>query len=193
MSGSNWQTAAMADDDAAEHTRPDSGDGDDGTNLKRRLILGAVALGSSLIAWFVGAAVLPRWWAQRIGDVIDGRLTLGSLLGIVFGVVFTVLALGVLALGVRFRNGWRRALLTVIGAAVVAAPNLMTLGIVLGDGNAAHAGERILDVDGPGFRGGSLVGAVLGALGMAAIAFLSSSRRRNKRKAKELKAELDNQ
>lgn len=182
----------MADDDSSDDNRPESGASGE-SNLKRRLILGVVALASSVIAWFVGAAVIPRWWAQRIGDIIDGRLTLGSLLGVVFGVVFTGLALAVLALGVRFRGGLQRALFTVIGAAVVAAPNLMTLGIVLGDGNAAHAGERILDVDGPGFRGGTLVGAVLGALGMAAVAFLSSSRRRNKRKAKELKAELDNQ
>jgi hypothetical protein len=61
---------------------------------------------------------------------------------------------------------------------------------VLGNGNAAHAGERILDVEGPGFRGGSLVGAVLAALVSFGVIALLRSRRKNKTKAGELQAEL---
>lgn len=160
---------------------------------KTRLIIGVIVLAVAVVSWMIGAAVLPRWWAQRIGDVVDGRLTLGSLLGLVIGFVFTLFALVVLAVGWRTRSGWKRALITVALAAVVAVPNLMTLGIVFGSGNAAHAGERILDVDGPGFRGGSLVGAVLGVIAAGFVGFLSASRRRNKRKVGDLKAELKSQ
>ena len=157
---------------------------------KARAIIGLIVVVVAVVSWMIGAAVLPRWWAQRIGDIVDGRLTLGSLLGVVIGFVFTLFALTVLAVGWRVRSGWKRALATVALAAVVAAPNLMTLGIVFGDGNAAHAGERILDVDGPGFRGGSLVGAIFGVVAAGFVGFLSISRRRNKRKVADLKAEM---
>ena len=61
---------------------------------------------------------------------------------------------------------------------MLAIPNLMTLGIVLGRGNAAHAGERILDVEAPAFRGASLAGALI-ALAMAAfVGYLIASRER---------------
>ena len=43
----------------------------------------------------------------------------------------------------------------------------MTLGIVLGISDAAHAGDRILDVEGPGFRLWSLIGAIVGVRGGA--------------------------
>ncbi len=57
----------------------------------------------------------------------------------------------------------------------------MTLGIVLGTGNAAHAGERILDVEAPAFRGATLAGALI-ALGMIGfVAFLMMSRRESRR------------
>ena len=81
----------------------------------------------------------------------------------------------------------------VVGALIVATPNLLTLGIVLGSGNAAHAAERTLDVDGPGFRGGSTLGAVFAVFAFLAVGWLARSRRKNKRKASELKQELDAQ
>ena len=160
-------------------------------NLRRRLILWAIGIGLAVIGWFIGAAVLPRWWAQRIGDAVDGRLTLGSFLGLAAGVLFTALALIVLWLGFRFRSTWRRAIITLVIAMVVASPNLLTLGIVIGVGSAAHAGERILDVDGPGFRGGTLVGAILGTLVVALFAMTARSRRRNKERAADLRRAAD--
>ncbi|MEM9466532.1 MAG: permease [Actinomycetota bacterium] len=163
---------------------------DDG-RLKRRLILGGIGLVVAIASWYIGAAVLPRWWAQRIGDAVDGRITFGAFLGISAGVIFTVLALFVLWLGFRFRRSWRRAFATLVVAAVVASPNLLTLGIVIGDGSAAHAGERILDVDGPGFRGGTLVGTVIGVLVAAAFAWVVASRRRNKRRVRDLRDQSD--
>jgi MFS family permease len=164
--------------------------GDD-SNLGRRVFLFVVGAASLVIAYLIGAAVLPRWWAQRVSDVIDGRLIFGNMLGFGIGLVFTMAPLLVLAAGWRFKKSWRRAAAFVIAALVVAGPNLLTLGIVIGSGNAAHAGERILDVDGPGFRGGSLVGSIVGAVLSVMLLWLMGSRRRNKRKVDELKGELE--
>ncbi len=164
---------------------------DTGRSWRTRLILVAIASVALVIAWFVGATVIPRWWAQRLGNTVDGRLTFGSLLGFTIGLAFTLLPLFVLWLGWRFRKGWGRLGITVAAALLAAAPNLATLGIVVGNGNAAHAGERILDVDGPGIRGGSLIGAIVGALVAGGLLFLVTSRRRNKTKAKEFKSRLE--
>lgn len=156
-----------------------------------RKVLGAVvALVVAVLGWYLGAAVIPRWWAQRVGGLVDGRLTVGTLTGLAVGAACTLVPLLVLWAGVRFRRTWKRALGFVVVAAITAAPNLFLLGIVLGDGNAAHAGERILDVEGPGFRGASLVGAVLGALAFAAVLYLATSRNVNRRRARDLRDEL---
>ena len=122
--------------------------------------------------------------------MIDGSLVAGNTLGFGIGFAFTLLPIFVLYFGWRFKKSWKRALGFIVAAFVVGAPNLMTLGIVIGSGNAAHAGERILDVDGPGFRGGSLVGAIAAVVVGMALVWLVGSRRRNKTKAAELKAEL---
>jgi hypothetical protein len=180
----------MGDSESTTTDRPGPSPEQD-SRFASRLILVLVLIIGLVLAWLIGSAVVPRWWAQRLGNTIDGRLIFGSFFGFGLGALFTILPLAGLTLGWRLRRGWKRALSFVVLAVVLAAPNLATLGIVLGRGNAAHAGERILDVDGPGLRGGSLVGAVIGALGMLALIFLASSRRRNKRKAKQLKAELE--
>ena len=163
----------------------------EGRSLKQRAILIGALVVFIVLAWLIGAAILPRWWAQRMGNLIDGRLAYGTTVGLGVGFVFTVAPLAVAAIGWKWRKSWKRAGYSLLAVLIAAAPNLATLGIVMGNGNAAHAGERILDVDGPGFRGGSLVGAIAGALAATAIWYLVSSRARNKRRANELRAELD--
>lgn len=160
------------------------------TNFKRRAIIGIVLLVCAGIAWVIGGAVLPRWWSHRIGDIVDGRVTFGGLFGFGLGAIFTILPLLALRAGWKFRAGWKRWLKFVAFALILAAPNLLTLGIVVGSGSAAHAGERTLDVDGPGVRGGSLVGAICGAVIVATLSLLLRSRRKNKALAKALKSEL---
>jgi energy-coupling factor transporter transmembrane protein EcfT len=121
---------------------------------------------------------VPRWWAQRIGNQVDGSITQGTLLGLFYGFVFTLLPLAVLVLILRWRSSWRWVVFAVVLAAILALPNLMTLGIVLGRGNAAHAGDRILDVEAPAFRGGTLAGAILAGLLVGFVAYLVVSRNR---------------
>ncbi len=148
----------------------------------RRWLIWGVAIVGVLVVYLIGAAVIPRWWARRIGNVVDGSLSTGAAAGVFFGVLFTFLPLLVLWAAWRLRR--RKLWLWLVALAIVLAiPNLMTLAIVLGGGSAAHAGERILDVDGPGFRGGSLIGAVLGAALVGLIVYLAASRRSSRRRA----------
>jgi hypothetical protein len=150
-------------------------------------VIGLIGLG---LVYLLAVTAVPRWWAHTVGNMVDARMTAGWFVGIVIGLVFTVAPLLVLWMAWRMRDGWRRALWFLLGALVLASPNLATLGIVWGSGKAAHAGERTLDVDGPGFRSGSLVGFVAGLAVMAWIWWLNGSRRRNRAKAKGYRDEL---
>lgn len=158
---------------------------------RQRIVLALVGLVALVLVYLFVRAVVPRWWAQRMANVIDGKLAFGSFVGFVIGLVFTLLPLIVLWIGWRWRRRWQWMVGVLVVAALAAAPNLATLGIVYGTGNAAHAGERTLDVDGPGFRGGSLIGAIVAFLLMGGIWYLAASRRRNQRQATRYRHELE--
>src|SRR5512132_2803203 len=115
-----------------------------------------------LLVGLIGSATVPRWWAHRVGDQVGGSITQGTLLGLFYGFVFTFVPILVLVLVLR----WRRT------------PRAIAVAIVLARGNAAHAGDRVLDVEAPAFRGGSLAGALLAALLIGFVAYLVASRRR---------------
>jgi energy-coupling factor transporter transmembrane protein EcfT len=154
----------------------------------RRAFWAGVVIVLVLLAGLIASATVPRWWAQRVGDQVDGSITQGTLLGLFYGFVFTLLPLAVLVLILRWRSSWRWVVFAVVLAAILALPNLMTLGIVLGRGNAAHAGDRILDVEAPAFRGGTLAGALLAGLLVGFVAYLLFSRGRawsSERRARE--------
>jgi hypothetical protein len=138
------------------------------------LAVAAVLVGIALL----GAAFLPRWWAQRVGDQVQGSITAGTLVGLLYGFVFTLGPLTLLWAAFRLFGSWKVRLGALVVAALLAAPNLLTLGIVLGTGSGAHAGDRILDVEAPGFRGATLIGALAAAAAIGAVWYLLASRRR---------------
>ncbi len=157
--------------DSAQKTNP---------NWSRRLLVAGIVVVVVLGGGLIASATIPRWWAQRIGDQVEGSLVTGTLVGLFYGFVFTALPLLVLAAVARWRRTPRAILIAIGVAAALAIPNLMTLGIVLGTGNAAHAGERILDVEAPAFRGATLVGALI-ALAMGGfVTYLLASRGRER-------------
>jgi hypothetical protein len=164
-----------------------------GPNWRRRFAIALIVAISLLLGWFAAAAVIPRWWAQRVGNVVDGSLTVGALYGLFIGFVFTVAPLLLLLAIIRWRTpdrtwlGWLGWIALVL---LLAAPNLMTLGIVVGISDAAHAGDRILDVEGPGFRLWSLIGAILGGFAVFGSMYLVRSRRASRRSAAALRDEL---
>ena len=150
-----------------------------------------VALGVALVALLAASAFLPRWWSHRIGNQADGSFTNGIGLGLFYGFSFTLLALVLLVIGLRRIRGWKGRLVLLGVALLIASPNLITLGIVLGPGGGAHAGERTLDVDAPGFRSSSLIGAVVAALVVLAIWLLLRSRSQAKQESARLRNERD--
>jgi MFS family permease len=159
-------------------------------SLKRRVILLGGTLAAIVVVYFIAASTVPRWWAHRIGDQVNGSMTAGIGLGLFYGVVFTFIPLFILTFALRRGRSWRARAWLVGAAVVLALPNLMTLGIVLGGGSAAHAGERTLDVEAPDFRAASLVGAIIGALGVLGVRYLMLSRRRAKERESQLRGEL---
>lgn len=157
-------------------------------NWSRRIVLAICLLVALTLLALLGAAFLPRWWAQRIGDQVGGSITTGGFLGLFYGFVFTFLPLVVLWFAIRFLHTWRKRAVGLGVAILLAAPNLLTLGIVLGTGNGAHAGDRILDVEAPAFRGGTLGGALLAAACVGGAWYLLGSRHRARRRAEALEA-----
>jgi len=129
-----------------------------------------------VVAVLVASATVPRWWAHRIGDQVDGSITQGTTLGLVYGFVFTLLPIVAIVLILRWRRTWKTILAAALIGVLLALPNLMTLSIVVGRGNAAHAGDRTLDVDAPAFRGASLVGAIVAGLLLVLVGWLMVSR-----------------
>lgn len=148
-------------------------------NWARRLVWGLIAAAVLFALWLIGAAVIPRWWAHRVGDVVGGRLTVGALYGAFIGFTFTALPLLCLGFAYRIRRRvrtWKGWIAWLLAAVVLAAPNLMTLGVVLGNGNAARDGDRILSVEGTGFRMWSLIGALVAGVVAVVLAYLMSTR-----------------
>ncbi|WP_332642024.1 hypothetical protein [Aeromicrobium sp.] len=166
---------------------PDS----DGPNWVLRIVLVLVALAAAYIAFRVSAAFFPRWWAQRVADQVKGDFTDGTLWGLFYGFVFTFIPLLLLVqIRRRFFNWTWRIIVTFI-ALLLAAPNWLTLSVVLGTSKAAHAGERIMDVDAPNFRAGTLTGAIIGAAAALALTAMSLWLARRKNQVKRLKNERD--
>jgi hypothetical protein len=157
-----------------------------------RRVLWALGLVAVFVVAVIGAsATVPRWWAHRVGDQVDGSITQGTVLGLVYGFVFTLLPIVAILLILRWRRTWKTILVALALGIFLALPNLMTLSIVLGTGNAAHAGDRTLDVDAPAFRGASLVGALAAAALLAFIAYLIWSRDRAHSHATRARKELE--
>jgi len=157
----------------------------------RRFLWAGGLLVVLVLAVLVASAPVPRWWAHRIGHQVDGSITQGTTLGLVYGFVFTFLPIVAIVLILRWRRTWKTILAAALIGVVLALPNLMTLSIVVGRGNAAHAGDRTLDVDAPAFRGASLVGAIVAGALIVFVGWLVVSRDRAHSHARRARKELE--
>lgn len=154
----------------------------------RRIVLVIVLIGVAYLVYLMSAAFFPRWWAQRVADQVDGSVTRGTTWGLFYGIVFTAVPLLLLAQVRRGFFSWAWRGIVALVAIALAAPNWLTLSVVAGNSNAAHAGERIMDVDAPGFRAATLIGVLIGAvlvIGFTAATMRLKSRRNEVKKLKE--------
>ena len=159
---------------------------------RRYLILGAVGVVLVVIAVVAVTSLLPRWWAGSVGRQAAGTISGGIGWGIFYGFVFTFLPLLVASLA--FVRRWKSVatrLIFIVTGIVLAGPNLITLGIVVGTSEAAHAGERTLYVQAPGFRWATFIAALVALLLAALVWVLSTVRRRAVAELKRLRAEHD--
>jgi hypothetical protein len=162
--------------------------------LQRRILIGVILLGAAILLYFIVKAIVPRWWAQRVGDVVDGSLTVGALFGVFVGFVFVAIPLLTAWAVIRWRpqhRTWQAWLGWIVVVAVLAAPNLMTLNIVIGNGNGEHAGDRTLDTEAPGFRVWSVIGAIAGIAVVGWMVYLARSRRASRQRVAKLRDEID--
>ena len=155
-----------------------------------RAVLVLVLIALAYLAYALSAAFFPRWWAQRVGDQVGGQLSAGTLWGLFYGFVFTLVPLLLLAQMRRRFFSWTWRFIVLAVAVVLATPNWLTLAVVLGTSNAAHAGERIFDVEAPGFRAATAIGAVAGALVALILVGASMRLARRRRQVRDLKGQL---
>ena len=107
------------------------------------------------------AATIPRWWAQRIGDQVDGSMAagIGSGCSTASSSRSLPLAACCCSRSAAGRTGGLRGLAGGRGDPARAPQPHDARHRRSGNGSAAHAGERILDVEGPSFRAATLAGA----------------------------------
>lgn len=178
------------EDDRPDRRVADQPDIQPGRWVKRIvLVLAVIAL--AYIVYRISAAFFPRWWAQRVADQVQGGVTRGTTWGLFYGFVFTFIPLLLLFQVRRRFFSWTWRIIVAVVAVALAAPNLLTLSVTAGNSNAAHAGERIFDVDAPGFRAATLIGVVVGALLALLVSGSSIALKRRKNQVRRLRGERD--
>jgi hypothetical protein len=187
---SGQQSSGKRSDSSSSDTSSDKASSDGGRDWKSLAKRAGIFLVIGAVVTIFFATVLPRWWSHRMGDVINGSLWSGWMVGLAVGALFTALPL-IVMLNIHRSDGLKKGGLKLLGALLLAFPNLLTLGIVVGNGSAAHAGQRTLDVEAPGFRLASLIGAIIGAALVAFFKYLMYSRKKLKTEADKRKAHND--
>lgn len=159
----------------------------------RRGVMIFVAIAAAFILNKAAASFLPRWWAQHVADQVGGSFTAGTMWGLFYGFVFTFIPiLLIFQIRRRFLN-WKAKVVLAVVAVALAAPNWMTLWVVTGDSNAAHAAERTFDVDVTGFRWATVIGVGMGGLLSILLSSMGMRMSHRRKQVKELKEQVKNQ
>ncbi|SKB06076.1 hypothetical protein SAMN06295964_1166 [Aeromicrobium choanae] len=156
----------------------------------RRIVVVLVLVVAALVVYGLLAAALPRWWAQRVGNQVDGRMTVGIFWGVFYGFIFSFLPVLVVWQVRRPFLKWPWKVGVFLVALLLAAPNWLTLAISLGDNSASDAGWITLVNEAPGFQWATFFGALVGVLASFALIATITAARRRKSKVSELRGQL---
>lgn len=158
------------------------------TTLKDRAKHWAIIGGVGLVAIFIVATVVPYQWGNLIANVVNRSWLAGIFTGVAIGFVSTFIPYWLLSTGWKKRESGSANIFLILGI-IVALPNLITLWIVLrsnGTGNgSADRADQLLNLGAPGFKFGSLIGAIAAA----ALAIVIWNIQRQRDKAKQEAAE----
>lgn len=156
-------------------------------NWAARIILVAAALLVLVIAYFALAAILPVWWANVIRSQVQGNLGAGILVGMFYGFIFTLVPLMAAWQATRKSVGWAWKFAILLLAVALATPNLLTAGIMFGNSEAAHNGQRILGTEATWFALWTQISAIAAVVIFAVGVILWRIWRQRGRKVKTLK------
>lgn len=156
----------------------------------RRIVVALVLVVLALVVYGLLAAALPRWWSQRIGNQVDGRMTVGIFWGLFYGFVFSFLPVLVAWQARRPFLKWPWKIVVVVVALALAAPNWLTLSISLGDNSASDAGWITLVNEAPGFQWATFFGALAGVIAALALVALTAAARRRKHQVHDLRGQM---
>ena len=53
-------------------------------NWSRRLLVAGGIVAAVLLGGLIASATIPRWWAQRIGEQVDGSTATGTCVGLFY-------------------------------------------------------------------------------------------------------------
>ena len=132
----------------------------------RRATTGAGVVIVLVLLGVLGSIVLPGWWAGLVTGWVQGVSSAGILIGLICGLAFTVIPASVIWLAVRSPWTWRTRLIVAASAAVLALPNVLTLVIDVGTTSSAVDARLDMVIGSPAFTGSTLVGAVVGLVGV---------------------------
>lgn len=170
-----------------EKNTPAAGFAERAATWARRGLVALAVVAVVIVVYLVARSFLPRWWAQQVGHRIEGSFSGGVGIGLTVGFVCTFLPLLLIIFAIIWRRRWKNipAIACGIGAVLTAIPNLLTLTVVFGTGAGADAGEQIMNVNAPAFRGASLWGAIGGAVLALIVGYFVLGYRRRGRKLRE--------
>lgn len=173
----------MADpDDSAQRVGPEA--------VVRRIVIVLVLLVVAFVLWRIFATAVPRTWSQHVAKQVDSKMSRGIFWGLFYGFVCSVIPVLVAWQARRTFLNWAWKLVVLLIAVLLALPNLLTLGISLGDNSASDAAWLKLTTDAPGFQWASLFGAIAGVLLALVVIVTGVMMRRRKSEVRDLKGQL---
>lgn len=169
--GPSTPTPPAAPGEGPEHPSPSGWKFTDGVPpvWLRRVTIGAGVVIVLVLLGVLGSIVLPGWWAGVVTGLVQGVSSAGILVGLVCGVLFTVIPASVIWLAVRSTWTWRTRLIVAASAAVVALPNVLTLVIDVGTTSSALDARMDMVIGSPSFTGATLVGVIVGLAGLIGV------------------------